>query len=148
MVLECPTTNTVSFLCRTHNDYLEWLFEGGLVAGFLILMLIGLYFAQWRHVWIKDRWTRFRFLQVGAGISIFLILIHELVDYNLHTPANLIYFAFLAGIFFRETDKEERTRGSTQRSGSRDSSAPAPTTAPVQPMQPPPDQIKNPFLDD
>ncbi len=132
------------FINRAHNDYLEWLFEGGLVAGFLILLLVGLYLAQWPRVGVKSRWTRFRFLQVGAGIGIFLILIHEFVDYNLHTPANLVYFAFLAGIFFRETDKEEKTAGSAQSRGTRDSRA----TAPVQPMQPPPDQIKNPFLDD
>lgn len=138
------------FINRAHNDYLEWLFEGGLITGFVIAILIGLYLAQWPRVWIKGRWTRFRFLQVGAGIGIFLILIHELVDYNLHTPANLIYFAFLAGIFFRVAEEDRRTQGSTVRDGTGNARRGGPTDpkpAPISPMKPPPDQIKNPFLD-
>jgi hypothetical protein len=37
---------------------------------------------------------------VGAGVGIFLILLHGMVDFNLHIPANNIFFAFLGAVFF------------------------------------------------
>ena len=42
-----------------------------------------------------------------------LTLLHELVDFNLFVPANLVYFAFFAGVFFypwEEPPKPVRAR--------------------------------------
>ena len=43
-----------------------------------------------------------------------LMLLHELVDYNLFVPANMVYFAFLAGLYlhpYREpTAPKQRTK--------------------------------------
>ena len=39
-------------------------------------------------------------MKVGAGIGILLMMLHGLTDFNLHIPANAIYFAFLAAVFF------------------------------------------------
>lgn len=137
------------FVNRAHNDYLEWLFDGGAFAAVLILFLLGLYLRQWTKVWTSEAWSQLRFIQVGAGIGILLILGHSLVDYNLHTPANIVYAALLAGIFFADsalggeaTGARRRTRG---RSPARqDVPRPAsPTAAPGVP----PEQIRNPFLD-
>ena len=78
-----------------------------------------------------------------------LILLHELVDYNLHIPANMVFFAVLAGIFFSdaETSRGHRTEGS--RGTTRmDEPEPETTYTPVTPAKPAPDQIKNPFLDE
>jgi hypothetical protein len=88
------------FINRAHNDYLEALYETGLWAPLLLVLFLGLYGRQWTRLVTAGEWSRFRSLQIGAGVGLALILGHSLTDYNLHTPANLAYFAFLAGLFF------------------------------------------------
>jgi O-antigen ligase len=138
------------FINQAHNDYLQWVFEGGLPAALLIAFLLGLYFLQWGKVWTAGAWSRFRFIQAGAGIGLLLLLLHELVDYNLHIPANMVYFAFLAGIFFADADKGADT-GRSQRRKHRTpdlrAGKPDPTRAARLPVGPHPDQIPNPFQD-
>jgi O-antigen ligase len=149
------------FINHAHNDYLEWLFEGGVLAALLILLLLLLYVRQWTRVWTKSAWTAFRFVQVGAGIGIFLMLLHTLVDYNLHIPANIVYFSFFAAVFFsdpsQQTSPEQRrkrrrrTPRLTEEQGS-PSAVPGsdPSSDPSSdpgPREIPADQVKNPFLD-
>lgn len=136
---------------RAHNDYLEWAMEGGALAIALGGFLLYLYAAQWRKVWATGEWSRPRFVQVGAGIGIGMILLHELVDYNLRTPANLAYFALLLGIFFSDACAAESAGGPqrTRRTGRLgEGDDPVPAYRPVAAFKPAPDQIENPFLDD
>jgi len=139
------------FINHAHNDYLEWLFEGGVAAAALILLMLALFARQWGRVWIREEWTRFRFVQVGAGIGILLLLLHSLVDYNLHIPANIVYFAFLAGIFFAEPGAEAEAVGRRRRKRRTPDLEDAPIAAErledEAPAAPHPDQIRNPFLD-
>lgn len=93
---------------HAHNDYLEWMLEAGLGAGFLIAAWLLLYFRQWGRVWQLGVWTPFRFAQVGAGIALFLMMLHTLTDFNLRIPANAVFTAFLAAVFFHRTAAEER----------------------------------------
>jgi O-antigen ligase len=138
------------FVNRAHNDYLEWVFEAGLPAVLLIGGMLVLYALRWRRVLVPGDWSRLRFIQAGAGIGIALILLHELVDYNLHIPANLVFFALLAGIFFSDAETLEAAAGPRRTRGTARMDEPEPETtyAPVAPPKPAPDQIKNPFLDD
>lgn len=91
------------FVNRAHNDYLEWIMEGGLLAAVLILVFFVLYFKRWIKVWKRGDWKTLNFIQVGAGIGLFVMMLHTFVDFNLHIPANQIYFAFLAALFFYQT---------------------------------------------
>ncbi|HID37020.1 MAG TPA: O-antigen ligase domain-containing protein, partial [Ghiorsea sp.] len=87
------------FVNHVHNDYLELLFEVGVFALIGFIFYIALYiYRLWKLR--SKRWTQKKFIQVAAGIGIFLILLHSLTDFNLHIPANLIFFAFLNGVFF------------------------------------------------
>lgn len=133
------------FINRAHNDYLEWLFEGGLLAGALIVLFAVLYLRQWARVWPGEAWSRSRFVQVGAGIGLLLLALHSLVDYNLHIAANVVYFAFLAGLFFADPAQEpapvRRRRRTPDLAPSDDE------TLSAGPGRPAPDQIPNPFLD-
>lgn len=89
-------------------------------------------------------WSGFRSLQIGAGIGLALLLGHGFSDYNLHTPANLAYFAFLAGLFFsppgrlpvipRRQRRERRTR-----------SMPIPLSDPLAQTPPPPAPATSPL---
>ena len=138
-----------SFVNHAHNDYLEWLFEGGVFVALLIVFLLDLYLAKWGKIRIKEAWSRFRFIQVGAGIGIFLFLLHGFVDYDIHIPANMLYFAFLAGIFFIDPDQYpvKSTRRSRKRQTPdmvRSAASDDPGSKPAGPVA---DQIRNPFLD-
>lgn len=94
------------FINSAHNDYLEWMMEGGIVSALLILGFFLLYLVQWRRVWKHGEWATFNFMQVGAGIGLFAMSLHTLVDFNLHIPANQIFLAFLAALFFHRATEE------------------------------------------
>ncbi|MBM4221073.1 MAG: O-antigen ligase family protein [Gammaproteobacteria bacterium] len=128
------------FVNHAHNDYLEWLFEGGLPAAALIAVFLVLYVLRWRQVWTREHWSHLRFAQVAAGISLLLIGLHGIVDFNLHIPANAIYFAFLAGVFFhREEEHQDVQRKHRPEAEHKQEPAPAPS--------PPVENARNPFAD-
>jgi O-antigen ligase len=99
---QTPDLNGV-FVNHAHNDVLEFMFEGGVIACAILLLFVLSYLRQWWRIWPKGDWHRYHYLQIGAGVSIMLMMLHSLVDFNLHTPANLIYFAFIVGLFFHPT---------------------------------------------
>ncbi|ABA57989.1 probable binding-protein-dependent transport system protein [Nitrosococcus oceani ATCC 19707] len=105
-----PADFVGGFVHRAHNDYLEWLLVGGLPVAVLIIAGLLLYFWQWFKVWRGNHDSSFSFIQIGAGIGLLLLLLHTLVDFNLHIPANAIFFAFLLGIFFHPPKARERRR--------------------------------------
>lgn len=146
---------------RAHNDYLEWIFEAGVFAVILLVYWLWLFTLRWYHVWRTSDWNREQFARAGAGIGLLLLMLHELADYNLRTPANMIFFAFWTAIFFHPefvpVKKERRRRtqemastaakgGYAQESATTISDSPASAVAKAKrPL--PLDQIKNPFLD-
>jgi O-antigen ligase len=83
---------------HAHNDYAEALAETGLVGGVLILAAIVLFF----RIAFRDLATRLRhevgWIQLGAALGCCGLLIHSLVDFNLHIPANVAWFAVSAAI--------------------------------------------------
>lgn len=95
------------FVNYAHNDYLEWIMEGGIFAALMIAVFFVLYFARWVKVWKRGEWRLLNFIQVGAGIGIFAMMLHTFLDFNLHIPANQIYFAFLAGLFFYQLTSDQ-----------------------------------------
>ena len=95
------------FVNHAHNDYLEGFMEAGLAGIVLALALLGFYIFQWKRIWQRGNWPSFRLLQAGAGIGLLLLILHSTVDFNLHIPANAIFFAFLAAIFFHRQQQDE-----------------------------------------
>lgn len=116
---------------HAHNDYLEWLLELGIVAGLLMAAWLFFYGRQWGQVWRRGHWPLFRFVQVGAGMALLLMMLHTLVDFNLQIPANRVFTAFLAAVFFHRILEDEgrhsrsqspESVGGSDRDGRRDSS--------------------------
>ncbi|WP_296701986.1 O-antigen ligase family protein [Thiocapsa sp. UBA6158] len=83
-----------------HNDYLQVFFELGLAGLVLIGAFLMLYLAQWPRLLKAEDWSRYRSLQIGAGIALLLLLGHSFTDNNLRNPANMAYFAMVAAVFF------------------------------------------------
>jgi O-antigen ligase len=99
-----PSELSGYFINRAHNDYLEWVMEGGILALLIILGLLFFYFKRLLELLTQSGyWSHFKFIQVGAGIGMLIIALHSLVDFNLHIPANQIYFALLAALLFHRT---------------------------------------------
>lgn len=98
------------FVNRAHNDFLELLFEGGLLLIVpAVALVIGFLFA-WIKLLRRQARDSFTDLQMVAGLGVLLMLLHSLVDFNLHIPANMGYFAFLSGVVLHRHSPESRSR--------------------------------------
>lgn len=99
------TDSIVKFVNHAHNDYIEYVFEGGLIAVVVILLFLVVYVRAWPRLFHLPQWGTLSFMQVGAGIGLLLMALHGMTDYNWHIPANAIYFALLAGVFFHRGER-------------------------------------------
>lgn len=91
------------FVHNAHNDYLELLFETGVVGIGILIAFFALYGYGWWKL-RKQPWQQERFIKTSAGIGVLLALLHAFVDFNFHIPANALFFAFLVGIFLKNPD--------------------------------------------
>ncbi len=132
------------FVNHAHNDYIEFVLEGGLPALVVIIMFVVMYAMRWPSLLRGSHWGTLAFMQVGAGIGLFVMALHSLTDFNLHIPANAIYFALLAGVFFHRNEHHGRApRNARQEPKSRTE---IPTISPVTlPVASP--KGNNPFAD-
>jgi len=86
-----------------HNDYLQllaeagWLGFGALVGGFYVFLAKSL--LKIRKMQLQADPLRF-FLAVGALSGLVSIAFHSFFDFNLHMPANCVYFVMLMGIVY------------------------------------------------
>jgi O-antigen ligase len=81
---------------HTHNDYLEFLSDAGTIGGacglaFLLMLLWG----GFRNVARAENRLA-RGLYAGALVSCAGLMVHGLVDFNLHIPSNALLFILLA----------------------------------------------------
>ncbi|CAA6823551.1 MAG: Unknown protein [uncultured Thiotrichaceae bacterium] len=89
----------IGFINHAHNDFLEIIFETGVLG--IALILIGLYLllSQSRKI-PKRRLTDFQYLQKSTGIGILIFLLHSILDFNMHDPLNVLFFASILGVFY------------------------------------------------
>lgn len=138
-----PATFPGVTINRAHNDYLEWLLEFGLAAALLIVVWLVFYLRQWGRVWKRGEWAPLRFAQAGAGIALLLMMLHTLVDFNLRIPANAVFSALLAALFFHRPIGEEQQPARRVSAGTDGEEVPA--TVPVHTYEIPPENRTNPF---
>jgi O-antigen ligase len=83
---------------HAHNDYAEALAETGLAG--LAMILAGL--VLFLSLAFRNLGERLGhepgWMQLGAALGCCGLLVHSLVDFNLHIPANAAWFAFCAGL--------------------------------------------------
>jgi O-antigen ligase len=80
-----------------HNDYLDYLAELGLIGFAIILVIVfGLVRQTLLGVWRQPDESR-RFLQIACSASLICILLHSIVDFNMHIEANAMTLAWIAG---------------------------------------------------
>jgi O-antigen ligase len=108
---------------HTHNDYLEALAETGIAGGLCCAWFIG--------VLLSESLKRLRqlnnsfagALQLSGLIACTGFLVHSLVDFNLHIPANALLFFLMAHLATAEIPQASRP-SSPSTSGRRSSQIP------------------------
>lgn len=90
-----------------HHDYIQMLFEGGIFAVVLLCIWFGLFFKRAfqlvQFALAKSVWDAESLLSVASGMALIGVMLHALVEFSLHIPANAILAAFIAGIYLRRT---------------------------------------------
>jgi O-antigen ligase len=90
-----------------HNDYLHFISETGLALVVLIIwMIITLYRKGFEK--LKNPSRLVRCTALGAMTGIMAILIHSIVDFNLHIPANAILFTVLVALVVSPVPEDNR----------------------------------------
>lgn len=102
---------------HAHNDYLDTLADYGtvgatLVAAAFLLLFIGV-FRSWKHVQregddFRARQSNRMAFVLGGSVALLSLLLHSVVDFNFHIPANataaVVLMALLAAHFRHATD--------------------------------------------
>jgi O-antigen ligase len=83
---------------HAHNDYLELLADTGIVGGVCGLAFIGLFFWQGLANLQSARDSLARATVAGSLAACVGLLLHSLVDFNLHIPSNALIFLLLCWI--------------------------------------------------
>src|SRR5271166_5350284 len=83
---------------HAHNDYLELLADTGLIGGICGLSFIGLLFWQGLASLQSARNSFARAKIAGSLAACVGLLLHSLVDFNLHIPSNALIFLLLSWI--------------------------------------------------
>lgn len=86
------------FLSHAHNDYLELLAEGGLIAFLLAASFLLTLFYKTYKVFSKRRDAFSIYLYIGCITAMVSILLHSFTDFNMHIGANGLWFFFIAAI--------------------------------------------------
>ncbi|MDB5861540.1 MAG: O-antigen ligase protein [Ramlibacter sp.] len=101
----------VGFAEYAHHDYAQLLFEGGIFA--LLLMAAFAWLAGARAVLLtrtamrQRRLGRLEMVSAICGLGLLGFLLHSIVEFNMHIPANAIAAALLAGVFLRPMKHDE-----------------------------------------
>ncbi|MGH9465518.1 MAG: O-antigen ligase family protein [Thermoanaerobaculia bacterium] len=83
---------------HAHNDYLETAAEWGIPLALLWWSFVGWRFlGAWRTLFRSGDPQR-QGLALGASGAMAAMALHSLVDFNLHTPANLLVFCMILGL--------------------------------------------------
>jgi O-antigen ligase len=81
---------------HSHNDYLEALAETGLLGGLCCASFLGIWLLESRKRLFQPTSAFAASLHLAAFIGCAGFLVHSLVDFNLHIPANALLFFLMA----------------------------------------------------
>jgi O-antigen ligase len=81
---------------HVHNDYMELLAETGILGGLCGLAFLWLLFRDARKCFTAEQGHFSRAVHAGAITALCGLLLHSLVDFNLHIPSNALLFLLQA----------------------------------------------------
>ena len=90
--------NSDRILIHAHNDYLELLAEGGIIAFLLAAWFLCCVFYRTYKIFKKRRDAFSIYIYIGSITAMASILFHSFTDFNMHIGANGLWFFLCAGI--------------------------------------------------
>jgi len=100
---------------HTHNDYLEALAETGLAGGLCCAWFIGVLFVESLKRLRQLNNSFSGALQLSGSMACAGFLVHSLVDFNLHIPANALLFFLMAHLATVEIQQPQQASSSHRR---------------------------------
>jgi O-antigen ligase len=92
------------FIDHAHNDYAEAFLELGVIGVAVVVLFAAAYAMRWSALAARRLSRTLGYLQVSAGLGVLAMAAHGFFDFNFHIPANAIFFAFLASVFFHQPE--------------------------------------------
>lgn len=102
------------YINNAHNDYVQWWFEGGVLAVLVLLAALWVLLLAARRLWRLPERARSRTSGIAAASALLVLLLHSSVDYPLRTPALMAVAGLLAGILVAAGSRSERQAGSNR----------------------------------
>jgi O-antigen ligase len=96
---------------KAHNDYLQLLWETGLVGGAIVLAGTGVFLRRYWWPALTSSGHSLDLFRVGTCIALLSIALHSLVDFNLQIGANGFLFVLLAGVLVALREAEPSAAG-------------------------------------
>ncbi len=93
-----------------HNDYLQTAAEWGIPAALCFWIFLFWRFQRLVHLFLASRDPWRQGMALGCGVSVFSILLHSLVDFNLYIPSNWMLFCAILGLGWGLGRQEERAQ--------------------------------------
>ncbi|MBZ5639264.1 MAG: O-antigen ligase family protein, partial [Acidobacteriia bacterium] len=93
---------------QIHNDYLEMLLDGGIVAGVLVAWLAWGYWAKAMSSVGQREDAHLRPAFIGLLLGLASLSLHAAVDFNHQIPANALLFVTAAALALREPARPPR----------------------------------------
>jgi len=96
-----PQYRTISapgIVDHAHNDYIELLADGGIIAVILAVWFLSSIAYRSAVLFLKQREPFARYLFIGSLTGIVSILVHSMADFNLQIGANGLYLFLLSGL--------------------------------------------------
>jgi O-antigen ligase len=81
---------------HVHNDYMEMLAETGIAGALCGLAFLWILFGEARSCFAAEQGHFSRAIHAGAITAVCGLLLHSLVDFNLHIPSNALLFLLQA----------------------------------------------------
>lgn len=88
---------TLGVVAQAHNDYLQVLADGGIIAAVLVIWFVAVV-AHELFRGLRSRDPLLGGLALGAGAGIFGMMVHSLFDFNLQLPSNSLLFLLLTAV--------------------------------------------------
>ncbi len=92
------TLPTTAIFDHAHNDYIELITDGGIIALLLAGSFVITVFRHGLKKLFQRRETYSRLLIIACLTGIFAIMFHSITDFNMHNGANGLYFFFICGL--------------------------------------------------
>lgn len=97
------------YFAHTHNDYLEFASDTGLLGAAILFLPILYLFVRMLIAFVADSRRYQRAVLLGCIGSTLAILIHSAMDFNLQIPANALVFSIVLGIGYKAACLEPRS---------------------------------------